>query len=75
MKQSSIEFIVDNLLLPEHGENPKWVKDIIDQAKQMQKQEIIDSFMAGAEIGEMHNNENRKFYIDAKQYYKHTYEK
>lgn len=39
-KQSSIEFIVDNLLLPEYGENPEWVINIIEQAKEIHRKEI-----------------------------------
>ena len=84
MKQSSIEWLIEELnkstsltsFVPECSDDyKKEILGIIDQAKQLHKQEILNSFMAGAEIGEMHNNENRKFYIDGKQFYKNTYEK
>lgn len=72
-KQSSIEFIVDNLLLPEYGENPEWVINIIQQAKQMHKQEI--------EYAHLHNrcsgDQSSKCFIEAlenaQQYYNETF--
>lgn len=78
-KQSSIEFLL-NLVVGEDSEgNDVKVKDVVSssgvrQAKEMEEQFIIDAFMEGTELGEMYNNENRKFYIDAKKYYKTTYE-
>lgn len=70
MKQSSIEWLEEQIR--EYGivnEN------CINQAKEMHKQEILESYVEGADTGEMFNNENRAFTTDAKQYYKNTYEK
>ena len=87
MKKSSIEFIVDNLLLPEYGENPEWVINIIQQAKQMHKQEIIEArlvplnmfkelrekhgYFGGHDNGQVIDREIN----DSEYYYKYTYEK
>ena len=44
-----------------------------EQAKEMEKEQIIEAFMQGADIGDMFNNENRAFITDAEQYYNETY--
>lgn len=48
----------------------------INDAKQMIKEEekqIINSYLEGADIGQMFNNEGRAFITDAKEYYKQTF--
>jgi hypothetical protein len=45
------------------------------QAKEMEKQQIIDAHFNGCEIGEMFNNENRAFITDSEQYYTETFNK
>ena len=46
---------------------------LFEQAKDMEKEHIIDAFLEGADMGEMFNNENRAFISDAEQYYKETF--
>jgi hypothetical protein len=48
---------------------------ILDKAKEMEKEQIKKSFLEGAEIGEMFNNENRAFITYAEQYYNQTFKK
>ena len=48
-------------------------KIVLEQAKQMEKEQIVNSFVEGADIGEMFNNEKRVFTTDAEQYYNETY--
>jgi hypothetical protein len=43
-------------------------KKAYNKAVEMHKQEIIDAYMQGTEIGEMFNNENRAYITDAREY-------
>ena len=45
----------------------------VEQAKAMDEKNLKDSFIAGAEMGEMFNNENRCFVSDAEKYLKETF--
>jgi hypothetical protein len=47
--------------------------EIREQAKEMEKKEIIEAHFNGCEIGEMFNNENRAFITDSEQYYNKTF--
>jgi hypothetical protein len=42
MKQTAVEFLVEQITLPELGENPQWVQDAIDQSKEMEKEQIMN---------------------------------
>jgi hypothetical protein len=42
MKQTAVEWLVEQITLPELGDNPQWVQDAIEQAKEMEKQRMID---------------------------------
>jgi len=46
---------------------------ILKQAKEMEREQIIEAHFNGCEIGEMFNNENRAFITDSEQYYNKTY--
>jgi hypothetical protein len=46
---------------------------IFEQAKEMEKEQIIEAHFNGCETGEMFNNENRAFITDSKQYYNKTF--
>jgi hypothetical protein len=39
MKQTAVEWLIDELTL---SESPKWIQEIIDQAKAMEKKEKIE---------------------------------
>jgi hypothetical protein len=67
--KTAVEWLADELTLPEYGDNPQWVIQVIQKAKQMEEDQIIKAYLEGAEMGEMFNNENRAFTTDAKQYY------
>ena len=43
------------------------------EAKEMEKEQIIEAHFNGCEIGEMFNNENRAFITDSEQYYNKTF--
>ena len=60
MKQTAIEWLVEQMLYPEFA-NP-----YIEQAKEMEKEQIIEAWMA---------TDNPLQRMSAEQYYKETYEK
>ena len=41
MKQTAVEWLVQELTL---FETPKWVQEVIEQAKAMEKQQIFDAY-------------------------------
>ena len=72
-QQTAVEWLVTELnqkidFIPLN----KWdeIRDIVHQAKEMEKEQIIDSYDAGLFDGTM-NDVNDRLY---KQYYKETYE-
>jgi hypothetical protein len=67
--KTAVEWLADELTLPEYGDNPQWVIQVIQKAKQIEEDQIVKAYLEGAEMGEMFNNENRAFISDAKQYY------
>ena len=82
MKQSSIEKLhaEGSELISKHLNGEISARDLIVmhhnlyyEAKEKHKQEIIESYVEGADTGEMFNNENRVFTTDAKQYYNEKY--
>jgi hypothetical protein len=40
--KTAVEWLAEELTLPEYGENPQWVLQVIQQAKEMEKQRMID---------------------------------
>jgi hypothetical protein len=45
------------------------MSDALENAKEIERGQIIEAHFNGCETGEMFNNENRAFTTDAKQYY------
>lgn len=79
-KQSSVEWLVEQLTYEnEFGARFNSFRDgvdlseIIQQAKEKNREEIEEAYEQGCEMGEMFNNENRCFKTDAQQYYNETY--
>lgn len=46
-KTSSVEWLFNEIAMPEYGEPPKWVMDILQQAKEMFQGEIEEAHIAG----------------------------
>ncbi len=46
---------------------------IIEQAKEMEKKQIVNAHFDGCEIGEIFAYENREFITDSEQYYNKTF--
>lgn len=55
MKQTAVEYLYINLVLPLGDEEMK----VFRKAQEMERQQIIDAFVDGADKGEMFNNENQ----------------
>ena len=67
MKQTAVDFLVDEFKQKLMGDNlPDWVLAIIDQAKAMEKEQIIDALMT-SEV------ELLSWGISAEQYYNETF--
>jgi hypothetical protein len=54
------------------GEIPMWIYQFIEQAKEMEKQQIIDAWENGYEHGACVNEDEAKYH--GIQYYNETYE-
>lgn len=65
-KQTAVDYLIDNL---HYINSTKW-NDIIDQAKQMEKEQIMDAYNDGIE-----NEISIYSTIDSEQYYETTYGK
>ncbi len=61
MKQTAVEYLIENLIFI----NSKNWDSIVDQAKELEKQQIIDAF----------HKQTQKFYCEeeAEQYYNETF--
>lgn len=49
------------------------IEKLVEEAKKMEKEQIIEAHFHGCERGEMFNNEYRAFITDSKQYYNETF--
>ena len=64
MKQTAVEWLVERVI----GDKPIW-REAINQAKEMEKEQIIDAYKADCDtLG--HTN---SFNVAAEQYYKKTF--
>jgi hypothetical protein len=72
-KKTAVEWFNDEILIHLNFDQRLYLKDIFNQAKEMEWEYIIDTYIQGCEKGEMFNNENRAFITDATQYYNETF--
>jgi uncharacterized protein YacL (UPF0231 family) len=80
---TAVEWLAEELTLPEYGDNPQWVLQVIQKAKEMEKQEQKSNWMGGYLTCAMkdHNLPYGKEYlnllankeIEAEQYYNETF--
>ena len=72
MKQTAVEWFAEKI-----GHNSLMAlteyNEILEQAKAMDENNLKDSFLSGAGMGEMLNNENRCYVTDAEKYLKETF--
>jgi hypothetical protein len=73
MKQTAVEWLVEEFKEKLTGNNlPNWVLDVIQQAKEMEKEQIIDSYRDGR--SDQQSDRPSKFYNRmAEQYYNETF--
>jgi len=67
MKQTAVEWIVEQLIPKDQHEG---IMDIIQEAKEMEKQQIIDAFI---ECWKENMPDGFECKLSAKQYYNETY--
>ena len=70
MKQTTVEWLLEQLELHYNGENDMYYSDFVEKAKEMEKQQIIDAYRVGKveatftpeklTIGEQYYNETFK---------------
>lgn len=63
MKQTAVKWLAEQLSLPEYGDNPEWFQKIIEQAKQIEKEQIIDAY----------THDRALLRITSEQYYNQNY--
>lgn len=66
MKQTAVEWLVNEILMPEYGNIPEWVIDKVNEAKAMEKEQILEALRT-SEV------ELLSWGISAEQYYKETF--
>lgn len=73
MKQTAVEWLVEEFKEKLIGNNlPNWVLDVIQQAKEMEKEQIRIAYMEGA-FEKMRHLEGKEFMMPT-EYYNETYE-
>ena len=71
MKETAVEWLVDNL---HYLHSSKW-DDIVEQAKEIEKEQIKDSFLKGY-VDDLHQPLPDDYYdYNAEQYYNETFNK
>ena len=68
MKQTAVEWLVEQLDGERHLTETE-INRVIDQAKAMEKEQITQSFIGGADFREMNKRHNRSAASYADQYY------
>lgn len=76
-KESSVEWLYNELALPEYGEVPDWVKDSLKQAIEMHKEEIKNAVIYGMAEEVRERYSDKKLHISIKGdeniYYNNTF--
>jgi hypothetical protein len=67
---TAVEWFNDEILIHLNFDQRLYLKDIFEQAKELEKQQIIDANIAGMEFIPVDPN---KYMQDAEQYYNETY--
>ena len=70
MKQTAVEYLVEQLL-PKALSAEQYYH--IEQAKAMEKAQITQSFVGGADFKEMAKNDNKRAIAYADRYYRNNY--
>jgi len=75
MKQTAVDFLVGEFKQKLMGDNlPNWVVKIIEQAKEMEKEQIIDAYEIGfADAWDDARYDDEPKYSGAEQYYNETF--
>jgi hypothetical protein len=69
-QQTAVDWLQSEIDNKDMGEIPMWIYEFIAQAKEMEKQQIIDANIAGMEFIPVDPN---RYQEDAEQYYNETY--
>jgi hypothetical protein len=73
MKKTAVEWLAKNLKDFPHIKHSQSFKELIKQAKEMEKEQIVEAYLKGY-LEEIPNPSASHYYKDmAEQYYKETY--
>jgi hypothetical protein len=75
--QTAVEWLQSEIDNKDMGEIPMWIYKFMEQAKVMEKQQIIDAWVESAKQGSNHDLLEREIDAEtefAEQHYKETYE-
>jgi len=72
MKQTAVDWFF-KALIENQDKTYKQIELILEQAKAMEKAQITQSFVGGADFKEMARNDNKRATAFADQYYRNNY--
>lgn len=72
MKQTAVDWFF-KALIENQDKTYKQIELILEQAKAMEKEQITQSFVGGADFKEMTKNVNKRATAYANQYYRNNY--
>lgn len=72
MKYTAVEWLVEELKSRSINLN-KWNSDLVEQAKEIEKQQIIDAVDYGKNHSYDYSEDNEVDYYSAEQYYNETF--
>jgi len=65
MKQTAVQWLFEQIDNKDMGEIPMWIYNFCEQAKEMEKEQIIDAFDTGSRKGD--------WIFDGEKYYEETF--
>lgn len=73
MKQTAVEWLVNEILMPEYGNIPEWVIDKVNEAKAMEKEQIETAFSKGEFFATDYFDADKPNEECSKNYYNQTF--
>lgn len=73
MKQTAVEWLQLEIDNKDMGEIPMWIYQFIEQAKEMEKQQIISGYAFGHNDGCRYMTNEKQEFENGEQYYNQTF--
>ena len=68
-QKTAVQWLIDEILMPEYGHLPEWVIDKVNEAKAMEKEQIENAFNQGFSTPQWDKSKENK----AEQYYNENF--